>query len=98
MVSLFIEHYPALRHGDYQRSDQGSDEGTLHYRRDLDPASEVHLDGEYTARQLLNLLRARTFAPHPGCWFVDGDKRYEVRVEITEVETEDPPGPGESPG
>jgi hypothetical protein len=40
------------------------------------------LDRRQTIREILDLLRARTFEPHPACRFVDGDATYEVRVTI----------------
>lgn len=60
-------------------------------RAELDPASLIQLDSPYTARQLLNLLRARTFPGFPGCHFVDDEGRtYEVRIEISAAEKVDP--------
>lgn len=81
-VDLFRETYPKIRDGSQLESKQGSN-GSCHLAKELDPASEIHLDREYTARVLLNLLRARTFDQYPACYFTDEDETYEVRVEIT---------------
>ena len=43
----------------------------------------IDLDREYRARDLLNLLRARTFPGYPACSFVADGTEYEVRVSIT---------------
>lgn len=82
MVDLFRKAYPALRRNALAPVMQGPG-GSTRYRRDLDPASHIDLDRSYTARQLLNLLRARSFAPHPGCSFEDDGESFEVRVTIT---------------
>jgi methionyl-tRNA formyltransferase len=58
--------------------------GVCHKRSELHPASQIHLHKDYRAEDLINLLRARTFPPHPGCWFEHNGKRYEIRISISE--------------
>ncbi|WP_142282111.1 formyltransferase family protein [Mycobacterium sp. IEC1808] len=81
MVVLFEDALPTIVHGEIPRIPQ-ADTGSLHYRSQLEPASVIDLDAPTTARELLNRLRARTFPPHPGCRFSDGDDVYEVRISI----------------
>ncbi len=83
IVRLFTENYALIRKGTIPRIPQDHTRATSHRAAELDPASKLELDQRYTARDLLNRLRARTFPPHPACWFQDGSDRYEVRVEIT---------------
>lgn len=85
IVRLFERHLPDILRGDIPRRRQEPGAGSFHRRAELDPASRVVLDGEYRARELLNLLRARTFPPHPAAWFEDDGVRYEVRVEVRRV-------------
>jgi methionyl-tRNA formyltransferase len=84
MVVLFEEALPTIVHGIIPRIPQ-ADAGTLHYRKQLEPASVIDLDEPTTARDVLNRLRARTFVPHPSCRFSDGDDTYEVRVTIDKL-------------
>lgn len=81
IVDLFEESWPAIRDGRIPRIPQPAG-GSFHRATELDEASRIDLEASYRARDLLNLLRARTFPPHPAAWFVDEGKRYEVRVEI----------------
>jgi len=81
MIDLFKESYPDFRQFNLPRYKRTS-KGTFHLAKELDPASVIDLDKEYRARDLLNLLRARTFAGHPACWFEDGGEKFEVRVSI----------------
>ena len=83
MIELFKSSYPLLRIGRYTRLAQDLSRGSFHLARELEPASQIGLDKTYTARELLNLLRARTFPGYPACWFEDdsGDI-YEARIEI----------------
>lgn len=85
MIELFETHYEDLVAGNYVARPQDLSRGSFHLARELDPASEVLLDRQYTGRELLNLLRARTFAGNPSCYFHDGGKKYEVRISIKEV-------------
>jgi methionyl-tRNA formyltransferase len=83
MVRLFQDTYPTLRNLEFARHPQPPRDGSFHRASELEAASRLGLDDTYTARALLNLLRARTFPPHPACWFTDGGRTYEVRVAIT---------------
>ena len=85
IVRLFKENFPNIKAGDIPRKPQDTSLGGFHYAKELEEASRIDLEKEYKARRLLNLLRARTFPPHPGAWFVDHGVKYEVRVRITAV-------------
>jgi methionyl-tRNA formyltransferase len=82
MVSLFKEAYTKLRILDILPKKQDSLKGSFHKAYELEQASLIELDQYYKARDLLNLLRARTFPGYPACWFNDADAVYEIRIEI----------------
>lgn len=83
IVKLFKDKFPEIAAGRLPRKRQDLSQGSFHKASELDLASRIDLDRQYTGRQLLNILRARTFPPHPGAWFEDQGSRYEVRVSIT---------------
>jgi methionyl-tRNA formyltransferase len=85
IVDLFRASYPRILAFDVPRVAQNHATGTFHTRRELDPRSLIELDSPCTPREVLNLLRARTFEPFPGCRFAEGGATYEVRVSITKV-------------
>jgi len=82
MLDLFMESYPALVKGDLPRVAQDLSQGSFHRAAEIDPACIIDLDKEHSARDLLNLLRARTFPPHPGCVFRDASGTYEIQINI----------------
>lgn len=88
IVRLFVENYPRIKLGQIPRTPQDLSRGTFHKGSELEAASEIFLDRQYKARDLLNVLRARTFPPHPGAWFIDQDVKYEIRIQITSVPDE----------
>jgi len=86
IVNLFRANYHYIKSREIRKIPQPKDRRSIHYRKDIDKASQICLDKKYYARELLNLIRARTFPPHPGAWFIDDGKKYEVRVEIRRIE------------
>lgn len=86
IFELFRDSLPSILAADIPRIPQAQDFG-VHYSKQLDPASRIELDHEYRARDLLNLLRARTFKPYPGCRFTERGRTYEVRISIEEVDS-----------
>ncbi len=87
MLELFIKNYKNIVDHNYKRIRQDINEGSFHYGNELEPASQVFLDKEYKAKNLLNLLRARTFPPYPGCYFYnEKGEKFEIRIEIKKVD------------
>jgi len=84
MVKLFSMHYPMLSAGILAGVPQNAEEGSSHLASEIEPASRLDLEGSYRCRDLINLLRARTFEGHPGCWFEDSGRRYEISISIKE--------------
>jgi methionyl-tRNA formyltransferase len=85
MPQLFAECYPRLRSLNVNRQKQDLSRGSFHLATEMDQMCRINLDDSYTARDLLNLVRARTFEGHPACRFTDDDVEYEVVVTIKKV-------------
>lgn len=86
ILELFKATYPLLRQGDLEFIPNDTRVGTFHFATELEMASQIKLDQRYIARDLLNLLRARTFDGHPACSFTEGGIRYEVSIHIRRVD------------
>lgn len=85
MIHLFKENFAAIKMGTIPRVPQDLGIGSFHKSCEIEKASKIELDKYYKARDLLNILRARTFPPHPGAWFVDKGAKYEIQVKIGKV-------------
>ena len=85
IINLFKESYPKIKNGDIPRKPQNAAKGTFHTADQIDSASEIKLDKEYKAKDLLNIIRARTFPRYPAAWFLHNGCKYEVRIQITKV-------------
>jgi len=86
ILALFCDTYPQLRTLAFERTPQDPAAGSFHRASELEQASRIELDRTYRGRDLLNLLRARTFPGYPGCRFEDNGVVYEARIEIKRVD------------
>jgi methionyl-tRNA formyltransferase len=84
-LKLFQQAWPSIRSGEAPRKPQASP-GTFHRMRDVEGLDEIFLERSYRAEDLLNVMRARTFPPHPGAYFRHSGRKVYVRVELWEEE------------
>jgi len=81
-IDLFAETWPKLIDGTTARLRQSPDESASHRIRDVEAIDRIDLDSTRPARELIDVIRARTFAPHPGAYFEeDGEKIY-LRLQL----------------
>lgn len=85
LEKLFIKIWPALREDNLRGREQNFSAGSYHKLSETNNATRLDLDAPNSARNILNLLRARSYAGAAGCWFEENGRRYEVRVKIREV-------------
>lgn len=81
-VELFTETWPAIRAGAAQVIPQGEDSGSYHKMIDLKSLDLINLDKTYVARDLINILRARTFPPYRGAYFENRGSRVYLRLQL----------------
>jgi methionyl-tRNA formyltransferase len=77
---LFREAWPLVRSGRAPRQPQEKG-GSVHRVRDVEAVDEIDLERTYRARDLLDLLRARSFPPHAGAFFRHRGRR--IYLELT---------------
>ena len=81
-LSLFQETWPLIKQGGITPTPQASP-GSSHHIHDADAIDCIELDRAYTARELINTLRARTFPPHRGAYFIHEGRKIHLRLELT---------------
>jgi methionyl-tRNA formyltransferase len=81
-VELFKETWPLIRSGQAPRIRQRSDEGTYHRTKDVERIDYVDLNRKYTARELIDIIRARTFPPYPGAYFIHEGRKVYLRLQL----------------
>ena len=50
---------------------------------------EIDLLKSYRAEDLINVIRARTFPPYPGAYFMHAGKKIYLRLELSEEQQND---------
>ena len=81
-VELFTETWPLIRSGQAPRILQNKSEGTYHRVCDVEQIDEIDLDHTYTGRELINIIRARTFPPYAGAYFRHNGRKVYLRLQL----------------
>jgi methionyl-tRNA formyltransferase len=89
-LELFKANWPSIRAGTGSRSPQPKGAGSYHRGRDVETIDEIDLQKSYRAGDLLDVIRARTFPPHRGAYFMHEGRRIYLRIEL--LDEADVPG------
>ena len=81
-LELFKATWPAIRTGAAPRSPQAAGSGSYHRARDVESIDEIDLQKSYRAEDLINVIRARTFPPHRGAYFMHEGRKIYLRLEL----------------
>ena len=81
-VALFKKNWPQIRADHAPRLPQMDQKGTYHRTRDVGAIDLVDLDQTYKARELINIIRARTFSPYPGAYFMHQERKVYLRLQL----------------
>lgn len=82
-IDLFKATWPSVREGEVLAQKQPREVGSYHLSSDLAEIDHVRLDRTYEAGQLIDILRARTFPPYPGAYFVHEGRKVYMRLDLT---------------
>ncbi len=83
-LELFKATWPSIRAGTCSRSPQAAGPGSYHRARDVEQIDEIDLQKSYRAEDLLNVIRARTFPPFPGAYFMHAGRKIYLRIELND--------------
>ena len=81
-VGLFKQTWPLVRSGQAPRVSQREEAGTYHRAKDVRDIDCIDLDKEYKARELIDIVRARTFPPYFGAYFIHQGQKVYLRLSL----------------
>jgi methionyl-tRNA formyltransferase len=81
-VELFESAWPSIRAGKALRTAQSQRSGTSHRAKDIERIDEIDLEATYKAKELIDLIRARTFRPYPGAYFRSQGKKIYLHLDL----------------
>jgi methionyl-tRNA formyltransferase len=89
-VNLFNQTWPKLSTtaGKPSGINQIHSESTSHRVKDTEKIDRIDLESQYTAGELINIIRARTFSGHKGAYFEQDGAKYYLRLNIDKKLTE----------
>jgi methionyl-tRNA formyltransferase len=79
---LFTDVWPTIEAGDVETTTQSLENGEYHSVEDFQELCEIAPDEEYSAKELLDILRALTFPPFDNAYIEIEGERYYVDVDI----------------
>ena len=82
-ISLFYDTFESILDNSYNIIEPQA-YGTFHLSKDIESSSNIQLEEKYTAEQLINILRARTFTDGIGAFFYKDGKKYNIKLNIYE--------------
>ena len=86
-VTLFRDVWRAVSAGEAPRIAQNEQLATFHRTRDLEKIDAIDPEATFTARELIDIIRARTFPPYAGAYIQSEGQRIYLRLEmLTEEE------------
>ena len=83
-IDLFKKTFPKILNEKIIKTIKNSG-GSFHLGKEMFLESEINLEKSYKAKDLFNLLRARTFIGKPSCWFLFKKSKYEIRIKINKI-------------
>jgi methionyl-tRNA formyltransferase len=81
-VDIFKDTWPKIRNNQAKRIPQRLEEGSYHKMRDVEEIDQIDLYRKYYAGELVDLIRARTFPPHRGAYFVHEGRKIFLRLQL----------------
>ena len=84
-INLFKDKFYYILNREYLPFEVPKIEGSFHFAKELDPHTKIDLNKKYKAKDLLNIIRARSFKKGDCSYFMKDGKKYNLRLEIDEV-------------
>lgn len=78
---LFTQTWPIVREKKSIAIKQ-SGNGSIHRVKDVEAIDKIDLDRKYTARELIDILRARTFPPFRGAYIEENGKKIYLELSL----------------
>jgi len=85
-LELFKKTWPLIRRGRAPRISQSPQAGSYHHIKDIKKLDRIDLDRKYTARKLIDIIRARTFSPYAGAYFQTKGRKIYLRLQLLREE------------
>jgi len=80
--SLFFDNWEKIKTGQIEAVAQEDGDGNYHKKSEIENLDLIDLSKSMTAREFINILRARSFGEKGFAYFEDGDDKVFIRVNL----------------
>ena len=87
IISLFKESWRGIASGEITPREQDLSRRVYHRKSEIEKLDRIDLDKEYKARDLIRLLRARTFGSRGFAYYVEGGEIVHVNLQLGPSDT-----------
>ena len=81
-LSLFKDTWPRICNNFINPVKQSGSAGSYHRVSDVERIDEIDLEGIYTAKEFIDIIRARTFPPYKGAYIRNGRDKVYLRLQL----------------
>ena len=90
IFQLFRESWEDIKCGVITANPQVEGVGNYHKKNEIQNFDFIDLEKQYTGRELIDILRARSFGDRGFAYFLDGDDKIFMNLKFSRVSGEDP--------
>lgn len=81
-LDLFKNTWPLIRSQKIVCKPQDRKMGTYHSKKDVSKIDEIDIEKEYKAKELIDIIRARTFPPYSGAYLIYNGRKIYMRINL----------------
>ena len=83
IVSLFLNKWDGIVTGVIEPKSQNESQAVYHSKQDVDKLDFVQVDKKYTGREIIDLLRARSFGNRGFAYFWEKNKKVYLNIRLS---------------
>ncbi|WP_080965558.1 formyltransferase family protein [Chromobacterium subtsugae] len=83
IVDLFKEKWPDIKNGRITPLIQDESKAVYHAKKEIEQLDFIELEKEYSARELINKLRARTFGNRGFAYYEENGEKIYIKISLS---------------
>jgi methionyl-tRNA formyltransferase len=82
-VSLFEKSWPKIKNNTVLYIENIREDGSFHLDKEFKKLEKIDLDKKVFPMELINHLRAKTFAPYDGAYFIHNGQKVYINIQLS---------------
>ncbi len=85
IVALFMQSWEGIKSGLIKPLKQDESIAVYHSKKEIEGLDQINIDKSYRARDLINILRARTFGDRGFAYFEEKGEKIYIKIELSKT-------------